>query len=91
MIYYLAIAASIILFIFILRLVRNHKLYEKYSILWITFGTIILVVSLLSAININLIETLSIKLRYYVSTNTYITFRDSIFNILYFTFFCGIN
>ena len=46
MIYYFAIAFSIIFIIFILNLVRKNKLDEKYSILWLFFGMIIFIVSI---------------------------------------------
>ena len=46
MIYHFAIIFSIIFIIFILNLVRKNKLDEKYSILWLFFGIIILIVSI---------------------------------------------
>ena len=46
MIYYFAIVFSVIFIIFILNLVRENKLDEKYSILWLFFGIIILIVSI---------------------------------------------
>lgn len=46
MIYYFAIAFSIIFIIFILNLVRKNKLDEKYSVLWLFFSIIILIVSI---------------------------------------------
>ena len=46
MIYYFAIGFSIVFIAFILNLVRKNKLDEKYSILWLFFGFIILVVSI---------------------------------------------
>lgn len=46
MIYCFAIAFSIIFILFILNLVRKNKLDEKYSILWLFFGVIILIVSI---------------------------------------------
>jgi len=55
MIYYFAIAFSIIFIIFILNLVRKNKLDEKYSILWLFFGIIILLVSIFPRI----IETIA--------------------------------
>ena len=55
MIYYFAIAFSIIFIMFILNLVRKNKLDEKYSILWLFFGGIILVVSIFP----NIIETIA--------------------------------
>ncbi len=46
MIYYFAIIFSIVFILFILNLVRKDKLDEKYSILWLIFGFIILLVSI---------------------------------------------
>ena len=46
MIYYFAIAFSILFIFFILNLVRKDKLDEKYSILWLLFGVVILIVSI---------------------------------------------
>lgn len=46
MIYKFAIVFSIVFIIFILNLVRKNKLDEKYAILWLVFGTIILIVSM---------------------------------------------
>lgn len=46
MIYKIAIIFSIILLIIILRLVKENKLDEKYSILWIIGGIITLFVSI---------------------------------------------
>lgn len=46
MIYTLAIIFSILFMLFIILLVRNNKLEEKYSILWIIFSIVILVVSI---------------------------------------------
>lgn len=45
MIYTLAIIFSILFMAFVITLVRNNKLEEKYSILWIIFGIIIIVIS----------------------------------------------
>lgn len=55
MIYKFAIVFSIVFIIFILNLVRRNKLDEKYSILWLFFGVIILVVSIFPKV----IETIS--------------------------------
>ena len=55
MIYKFAIVFSIIFVIFILNLVRKNKLDEKYSILWLFFGIVILIVSIFPSI----IETIS--------------------------------
>lgn len=46
MIYIFAIVFAIAFEIFILNLVRKNKLDEKYSILWIIFGIIILIVAI---------------------------------------------
>lgn len=46
MIYYLAMAFSVIFLIFILNLVKKNKLDEKYSIVWIIFSLGILMVSI---------------------------------------------
>lgn len=46
MIYIFAIVFAIVFEIFILNLVRRNKLDEKYSILWIILGTIILFVAI---------------------------------------------
>ena len=50
MVYNLAIIFSIIFVLFILNLVRKNKLDEKYSILWILFSFIILIVSIFPGI-----------------------------------------
>lgn len=46
MIYTLAIIFSILFMLFIIVLVRNNKLEEKYSLLWIIFGIGIIVISI---------------------------------------------
>lgn len=46
MVYKFAVILSIIFIIFILNLVRKNKLDEKYSILWLFFGVIILIVAI---------------------------------------------
>jgi len=46
MIYKFAIALAILFIIFILNLVRKNKLDEKYSILWLFFAAIVLIVSI---------------------------------------------
>ena len=46
MIYTLAIIFSIVFMIFIIVLVRNNKLEEKYSLLWLIFGIGIIVLSI---------------------------------------------
>lgn len=50
MIYKFAIILSIIFIIFILNLVRKNKLDEKYSILWLFFAVILLIVSIFPSI-----------------------------------------
>ena len=46
MIYSLAIVFSIVFIIFIIALVRNNKLQENYSILWIIFSSGIVILSI---------------------------------------------
>ena len=46
MIYKFAIAGSILFILFILYLVTKEKIDEKYSILWLIFGIIILAISI---------------------------------------------
>ena len=46
MIYYLSVFFSILFILFIIRLVRKKKLEEKYSMMWLIAGIIILLVSL---------------------------------------------
>lgn len=46
MIYKFAIVFSVLFILFIINLVRRGKLDEKYSILWLIFGIIILVVAI---------------------------------------------
>ena len=43
MIYNIAIIGSILFMLLIILLVRNKKLHEKYSILWLVFALIILI------------------------------------------------
>ena len=50
MIYYFAIGFSIIFILFILNLVIKNKLDEKYSILWLLFSFIILIISIFPSI-----------------------------------------
>jgi len=50
MIYKFAVAFAIIFIIFILNLVRKNKLDEKYSILWLFFATILLILSIFPGI-----------------------------------------
>lgn len=44
-VYVLSIAFSLLFLIMILALVRKNKLLEKYSLLWILFGIMLLVMS----------------------------------------------
>lgn len=46
MIYTLAIIFSIAFMFFIIILVRNNKLEEKYSLLWLFFGVCIIILSI---------------------------------------------
>ena len=50
MIYKLAIIFSIVFIIIIIKLVKQDKLDEKYSILWIFAGIVILIVSIFPSI-----------------------------------------
>lgn len=50
MIYKLAILFSVLFVIFIIALVRNNKLQENYSILWIIFSICIVVLSIFPGI-----------------------------------------
>ena len=63
MIYKIAIVAAVLFMIFIMLLVRNKKLHEKYSILWVTFSVLIIIVS----IAYNLIDSISYSLGIYYS------------------------
>lgn len=56
MIYKLALIFAVLFLLFIIDLVRKNKLDEKYSILWIIFGIIILIVSIFPGI-VNTIAT----------------------------------
>lgn len=66
MIYYLAIICSILFLIFVVLLVRKNKLDEKYSILWIIFSILILVL----ALNKNILEKISNLLGIYYAPAT---------------------
>ena len=46
MIYNIAIIASILFMLFIIMLVRDNKLEEKYSILWFVFAILILILTI---------------------------------------------
>ncbi len=61
MIYYFAIAFSIIFILFIINLVKKDKLDEKYSILWLIASIIILIVAILP----NLITIVARKFNVY--------------------------
>lgn len=54
MIYTFAIVFAILFEIFILNLVRKNKLDEKYSILWLILGIIILIVAIFPGIIITI-------------------------------------
>jgi hypothetical protein len=43
---YFAIAGSIVFLLFVILLVRNKKIKEEYSVLWLFFGIVFLVISL---------------------------------------------
>lgn len=42
----IAIAGSVILFLFILNLIRRKRIKEEYSLLWVFFGIVFIVLSL---------------------------------------------
>ena len=63
MIYKIAIIAAILFMIFIISLVRNKKLHEKYSILWIFFATLIIIIS----VAYELLDKFSISIGIYYS------------------------
>lgn len=42
---YFAIAGSLVFLIFVILLVRNKKIKEEYSVLWLIFGLIFLLIS----------------------------------------------
>lgn len=60
MIYIFAIVFAVIFELFILNLVRRNKLDEKYSILWIMLGVIILIVAMFPNIIITVAEWFSV-------------------------------
>jgi len=66
MIYFLAVIGSILFSVFILLLVRNNKLDEKYSILWIIFSIVIIIFSL----NKSILEYISSLLDIYYAPAT---------------------
>jgi hypothetical protein len=45
-IYLVSIIFSVIFLVLIIELVRKNKLSEKYSLLWILFGAVVLIFSL---------------------------------------------
>ncbi len=56
MIYTFAIVFAVLFELFILDLVRKNKLDEKYSILWILLGIIVLIVAIFPGIIITVAE-----------------------------------
>ena len=46
MIYYFSICFAIIFIVFVILLVRNNKLDEKYSILWLIFSILVIILAL---------------------------------------------
>lgn len=42
----IAIAGSVVLFLFILNLIRRKRIKEEYSLLWVFFGIVFIVLSL---------------------------------------------
>jgi len=66
MIYFLAVIGSILFSVFILLLVKNNKLDEKYSILWIIFSIVIIIFSL----NKSILEYISSLLDIYYAPAT---------------------
>lgn len=63
MIYKIAIIAALLFMIFIITLVRNKKLHEKYSILWISFAIVIIIIS----VAYELLDRFSISIGIYYS------------------------
>ncbi len=61
MIYTFAIIFSIVFLLSVILLVRNKKLHEKYSILWIIFGVVIIIL----AWNHKLLDIISTSLGIY--------------------------
>ena len=61
MIYIFAIVFSILFILFILNLVRNNKLDEKYSILWLVFSVIILLIAIFPDSIIKVSEVFDVK------------------------------
>lgn len=60
MIYIFSIIFSTIFILFILNLVRKNKLDEKYSILWLFFAIIILIVSIFPSLIIKIAEIFNV-------------------------------
>lgn len=60
MVYYLAIVFSVIFVIFIINMVRKEKLDEKYSILWLIFSFIILLLAIAPMLIIKISEKFDI-------------------------------
>ena len=59
----IAIVSAILFTIFILLLVRNKKLHEKYSILWIAFAILVIII----ALAYNILDKFSISIGIYYS------------------------
>ena len=78
MIYRFAIVAAVIFMIIILSLVRHKKLHEKYSILWIAFAIMIIIISL----GYEIVDKLSLSIGIYYSP-TLLFLAGFIFLILY--------
>ena len=60
MIYIFSIIFSTIFILFLLNLVRKDKLDEKYSILWLFFAIIILIVSIFPSLIIKIAEIFNV-------------------------------
>lgn len=60
MIYKFAIVLAVLFIIFILNLVRKNKLDEKYSILWLFFAFIVLIVSIFPSTIVKLSEVFDV-------------------------------
>ena len=63
MIYKIAVIAAILFTAFILLLVRNKKLHERYSIFWIAFAILVIIISLAY----NVLDKFSISIGIYYS------------------------
>lgn len=78
MIYKFAIIAAIIFMFIVLSLVRHKKLHEKYSILWIAFAIMIIIISL----GYEIVDRLSLSIGIYYSP-TLLFLAGFIFLVLY--------